>query len=611
MVLAFRGSRSIRESMRLLSYLPQQRMADLRSLLAISFIPGLLDFVSIAIIGRLTGSLVGGRLGNLVPGIKVFGGNQFEQALWLIGLFVSIIWIQSLVRIFLRFMQEKTASAMWLDLSQRIFEGIVDQPYEFHITNNVSKLSADLLGSLECLLVQIITPVLRAFSSIIVICILTIGIIYVGGLKAVAMIFIMIASYIAMSVFITPVLRKASSRKIRTRNQFTQTFLESFKSIKDIKLTGNKFYFIDNFVKSTLEFKRADTQSLVFPEIPRMLIEAIGITVIFSLGVLPAVLSGNSNNVLDSLPFLAALSIGSLRLSKPLQDLFTAISKIRGGLPELNSINQLLMLKDNVIINSSKTSYSPSGIMPKRSISLVDASFSYPGTDKLVLNSINLVIPIGSRVAFVGATGSGKSTAAALLLGLFFPRSGYMNLDGISLAPEDVQAWHACCSEVPQSIHLLDDSVYANIAFGLEEDQIDFNRVWDALEAAQLLELVDDLPFGIHTHVGENGINLSGGQRQRIALARAFYRQSQFLILDEATSALDNQTESDVLHALEIIGRRCTTLVIAHRLSTIQRCDRIFEFANGEIVASGSFEELIAKSPSFEKLVELERSNLN
>ena len=609
--MAFRGSRSIRESMRLLSYLPQQRMADLRSLLAISFIPGLLDFVSIAIIGRLTGSLVGGRLGNLVPGIKVFGGNQFEQALWLIGLFVFIIWIQSLVRIFLRVMQEKTASAMWLDLSQRIFEGIVDQPYEFHITNNVSKLSADLLGSLECLLVQIITPVLRAFSSIIVICILTIGIIYVGGLKAVAMIFIMIASYIAMSVFITPVLRKASSRKIRTRNQFTQTFLESFKSIKDIKLTGNKFYFIDNFVKSTLEFKRADTQSLVFPEIPRMLIEAIGITVIFSLGVLPAVLSGNSNNVLDSLPFLAALSIGSLRLSKPLQDLFTAISKIRGGLPELNSINQLLMLKDNVIINSSKTSYSPSGIMPKRSISLVDASFSYPGTDKLVLNSINLVIPIGSRVAFVGATGSGKSTAAALLLGLFFPRSGYMNLDGIPLAPEDVQAWHACCSEVPQSIHLLDDSVYANIAFGLEEDQIDFDRVWDALEAAQLLELVDDLPFGIHTHVGENGINLSGGQRQRIALARAFYRQSQFLILDEATSALDNQTESDVLHALEIIGRRCTTLVIAHRLSTIQRCDRIFEFANGEIVASGSFEELIAKSPSFEKLVELERSNLN
>ena len=596
--------------MRLLSYLPQQRLVDLRWLVAVSFIPGLLDFVSIALIGRLTGSLVGGRLGNIVPGIKVFGGSQFEQALWLIGLFVSIIWIQSLIRIYLRVMQERTASAMWLDLSERIFEGIVDQPYEFHITNNVSKLSADLLGSLECLLVQIITPVLRAFSSIIVICILTVGIIYVGGLTAIAMIFIMIASYIAMSAFITPALRVASSRKIRTRNQFTQTFLESFKSIKDIKLSGTKGHFVNNFVESTLEFKRADTQSLVLPEVPRMLIEAIGITVIFSLGILPAVLSGNSENVLDSLPFLAALSIGSLRLSKPLQDLFTAVSKIRGGLPELNGINQLLILKDNVPVSSSKISCSPNGIMPKRSISLVNATYSYPGSDKLVLKSVNLVIPIGSRVAFVGATGSGKSTTAALLLGLIQPKSGFANLDGIPLAPQDVQAWHACCSEVPQSIHLLDDSVYANVAFGLEEDQIDFDRVWESLEAAQLLELVDDLPFGIHTHVGENGINLSGGQRQRIALARAFYRQSQFLILDEATSALDNQTESDVLHALEIVGRRCTTLVIAHRLSTIQRCDRIFEFANGEIVANGSFEELILTSPSFKKLVELERNNI-
>ena len=132
-------------------------------------------------------------------------------------------------------------------------------------------------------------------------------------------------------------------------------------------------------------------------------------------------------------------------------------------MPELNGINQLLMLKDNISRNASSASYSPNGIMPKRSISLANASFSYPGSNKLVLESVNLVIPIGSRVAFVGATGSGKSTTAALLLGLFFPKSGFVSLDGIPLAPEDVQAWHACCSEVPQNIHLLDDSVYANV----------------------------------------------------------------------------------------------------------------------------------------------------
>ena len=159
-MLAFRGSQSIRESMRLLSYLPQRRLIGLRWLVAISFIPGVLDFVSIAIIGRLTGSLVGGRLGNLVPGIKVFGGNQFEQALWLIGLFVSIIWIQSLVRIFLRVMQERTASAMWLDLSQRILRALLINHMNFILPIMYQNFQ-QICGSLECLLVQIITPVLE------------------------------------------------------------------------------------------------------------------------------------------------------------------------------------------------------------------------------------------------------------------------------------------------------------------------------------------------------------------------------------------------------------------------------------------------------------------
>lgn len=598
--------------MRLLSYLPRQRIVDLKWLALFSFIPGLLDFISIALIGRLTGSLVGGRLlVNIIPGIRVFGGNQFDQSLWLIGLFVSLIWIQSLVRVFLRVMQERTASAMWLDLSKRIFEGIIDQPYEYHITNNISKSSADLLGSLECLFVQIISPVLRALSSIVSICILTFGIIFIGGPSAVAMLLVMIASYIVMSAFMTPILRVASSQKLRTRDQFTRIFIESLKSVKDVKLASAKSYFLNKFANSTLEFKRADAQSLILPEVPRMLIEAIGITVIFSLGMLPAVLSGNTTNVLDSLPFLASLTIGALRLSKPLQDLFTAISKLRGGLPELKRINLLLMLKEQALINRSKSIFSPQGVFPKRTISLSNVSYVYPGAEKSVLKSVNLTIPIGSRVAFVGSTGSGKSTTASVLLGLLKPNIGFLNLDGIPLAPEDVDAWHACCSEVPQNIQLLDDSVYANIAFGLEEDQVNFDLVWDSLEAAQLLDFVDELPFGIHTHIGENGLNLSGGQRQRIALARAFYRKSQFLVLDEATSSLDNQTEHDVILALEIVGRRCTTLVIAHRLSTIQRCDRIFEFSNGEVIASGSFDELKKISPTFLKLVDFERSKFS
>ena len=252
---------------------------------------------------------------------------------------------------------------------------------------------------------------------------------------------------------------------------------------------------------------------------------------------------------------------------------------------------------------------SPNGLFPVRSISLLNVFYRYPESNRWILEDISLTVPIGSRVAFVGPTGSGKSTAAHLLLGLFSPQKGSLGLDGVPVDDVEIHSWHSCCSQVPQSIHLLNTSVYENVAFGVDEQSIDFGRVWDALKAAQIDALVADLPYGIHTLIGENGIKLSGGQRQRIALARAFYRRSKFLVLDEATSALDNQTESEVIQSLEIIGRRCTTLIIAHRLSTIQRCDRIYEFSNGKIIHSGDYVSLKKESSSFRRLIELQQLN--
>ena len=184
---------------------------------------------------------------------------------------------------------------------------------------------------------------------------------------------------------------------------------------------------------------------------------------------------------------------------------------------------------------------------------------------------------------------------------------GALTLDGIPVSPQDVPAWQACCSQVPQFINLLDASVVENVAFGRNEEEVDQDEVWGALEAAQLDEFVSELPYGLHTPIGENGLQLSGGQRQRLALARSFYRRAQFLLLDEATSALDNRTENEIIQALEVIGRRCTTVVIAHRLSTVMRCDRIYEFERGRIKAFGTFEELQQRSDSFRDLASLER----
>jgi ATP-binding cassette subfamily B protein len=213
-------------------------------------------------------------------------------------------------------------------------------------------------------------------------------------------------------------------------------------------------------------------------------------------------------------------------------------------------------------------------------------------------------------VALVGATGSGKTTTANLLLGLLRPTQGSLQLDGIDVNAADVPAWQANCAYVPQAITLLNSNVIENVAYAQEPDTIDEDQVWEALQAAQLADIVADLPMGLYTPIGDNGIRLSGGQRQRLALARAFYRNARFLVLDEATSALDNRTEAEVMDAIEVIGRRCTLVVIAHRLSTVIRSDCIFEFEAGRIKASGTFEQLRQRSETFQDLASFEKRAL-
>ena len=373
----------------LITYVDPNILLRVLFIFPVSILSGFLDFAAVAVIGRLTGSLVGSDLGNLLPGIKVFGASVYEQSLWLIAIFILVNWLQSAVRLTLRFMQENLAGEIWLNLSGRIFRQILDQPYERHLSGSITSLASDLLSNLEALLRDILTPALRAISCIITIIMLVAGILYVGGGASFVLIISMLMMYVALSYAITPRLRLASKQKIANREKYTKSFFESLGSVADLKLGLNEQYFINRYINSTQIYKRSVVNTVVLPEIPRLFIEPLGITAIFLVGVLPQILSGQQEKIIEILPFLSILSVGALRLAKPLQDLFASISILRGGLPEIKNILSLLK-KTNVfrLANSQSNIPSADGIFPKRSVSLLDVHYSYPSTDNQSLKEL-------------------------------------------------------------------------------------------------------------------------------------------------------------------------------------------------------------------------------
>ena len=223
----------------------------------------------------------------------------------------------------------------------------------------------------------------------------------------------------------------------------------------------------------------------------------------------------------------------------------------------------------------------------EKNLRVSNLSFSYEGTQRTVLESINLDLHAGQMIGFVGMSGAGKSTLIDCILGLIVPSSGNLIIDGVKITNKNVKNWQKNIGYVPQVIYLLDASLRENIAFGISIDFIDEEKLGNAIKKAQLSDFVSDLPKGLDTFVGERGVRLSGGQRQRIGIARALYNDPSVLVLDEATSALDNETESEVMNAVESLQGSRTILIIAHRLSTIKNCDYIYKLENGKVISDG------------------------
>ena len=590
----------------LLGELPRRRVRLLVVVLIASLVQGLVDVVLVAMLARLVGLLAGTRVNDFLPGIQVFGGGSVDQSGWLVVLLIGSFWLASGLRFSVSLLQSLLSAEVWNDLVNRVYANLMLQKYEFFIRQRTANLSEQFNRIINNVSTRVISPLIMIAGNLVSIASLFVGVVLILGYQALIIFILMLAAYVLASALITPYLRLSSKQKIRYGRRINLLLMESLRSMREVQLYSAENYFVTKFSRDGVVAKRFDRVGKLLPDVPRLVIEPAGITILFAVAIGPALVSGDPQSVRESIPSLSAVLVALLRISGPLQSMFRSINKLRGGLPEIEDALELLSLKPDRFLLNSPGVPTPDGVMPRRFIKLKNISFSYSKDLETVVNDINLTIPIGSRIALVGRTGSGKTTLAHLLLGLFEPTSGSLLLDGVAVTNQELPAWQANCAFVPQSIRLIDASIRDNVAFGLDADQIDDDLVWSALEAAQFDEFVAGMTYGLYTMIGENGIKLSGGQRQRLSLARAFFRGARVLVLDEATSALDNKTEHDVMQALDIVGRRCTTIVIAHRLSTVKKCDQIYEMADGRIVANGTFDELQQSSASFREMALIE-----
>ena len=602
-------SKTVRDLARLFEYLPRRRYKDLFFVMAVSVLQGLMDIFLVALIARLVGLMAGTQLADQLPGIKIFGGDLFDQAGWLVAILIDAFWLTALTRFLAALLQSMLSAEIWGDLIHKAYENIIFQDYLYFLSNKSSDLSATFNRILAKISNAVIAPLLSVVGNLLSVIVLFVGVTFVLGGSSLVMFVMMIGAYILSSNLISPYIKFATKQHVRYSDKINSLLMESLGSIRDVHLYSAHQHFIDKFSSDGVVSKRYDRLIKLMPSVPRYVIEPAGVTILFLVGLAPAVVSGEIDQVKEAMPLLAAILGTLLRVSGPLTNTFRDFNKIRGGMPEILNVLQILSLSpEKKYLCSVNPKISSKGIFPRYSVKLEDVCFAYNENSNLILKNVNLTIPIGSRVALVGSTGSGKTTIAHLLLGLFMPSSGRLLLDGVELSEDEISAWQDNCALVPQDIRLMNASIKENIAFGCNQDEILDNEIWLALKSSKLANYVSTLPYGIYTLIGENGVNLSGGQRQRLALARAFYRRASFLVLDEATSALDNSTERDLMQALDVIGRHCTTVIIAHRLSTIKKCDCIYELEDGKIKAFGSYEKLRSTSSSFLALTQLERS---
>lgn len=498
--------------------------------------------------------------------------------------------------------QARFMAAVGGEISLRLFTAYLHAPYLFHLRHNSAHFIHLVMGESTRLVANYMQPLLNSAQAVFILMALTLLVVVSDPLLALILALVAGGGCFLFVRAHRDRLHRVGTEYGDSNRRLTQTLNEGLGSFKHTRLRGLESDIQGEFRRHA-DVREAAQRAIRFNQgLSKPVFETVGLTALIVI-VFIMLLQGRSPDLV--VPTLAMLGAVAVRMLPTLNQLAAQLSTMRSNLSAVHNLvkefRALGITADMPLTTpaAAGTPTSPGDIV------FHDVTFHYEGQERPALQNLSLTIPAGSSVAFVGPTGSGKTTAVDVMLGFLEYTSGDITVGGSSIR-DNLPGWQRLIGYIPQVIYLTDASVRRNVALGVPESEIDDGAVWRALEAAQLADYIRTLPDGLETNVGERGVRLSGGQRQRIGIARALYYAPQVLVLDEATAALDNATETRLMAAIEHAKSGRTLIMIAHRLSTVRNCDRIFFIKEGRVLAAGRFEELLATCPDFRELANID-----